>query len=111
MAEKKKLLTETMVRIEKNFAAIILSVILITSLVSLVAYRTYIEYRQLKETFEKLNAVVLNHSLAFDFTDSMKRYGYDTEKLEASLKVMDSQSIAQELRKFAEFRELTRKTS
>jgi HD-GYP domain-containing protein (c-di-GMP phosphodiesterase class II) len=103
MAEKKKLLTETMVRIEKNFAAIILSVILITSLVGLVAYRTYIEYRQLKETFTKLNAVVLNHSLAFDFTDSMKRYGYDTEKLEASLKVMDSQSIAQELRKFAEF--------
>jgi len=48
MAEKKKLLTETMVRIEKNFAAIILSVILITSLVGLVAYLTYNEYRQLK---------------------------------------------------------------
>jgi len=103
MAEKKKLLTETIVSIEKNFVAIVLSVILIGTLIGLVAYRTYIEYRQLKETFKKLNEVVLNHSLASDFTDTMKRYGYDTEKLEASLKVMDSQSIAQELRKFAEF--------
>ncbi|WP_448522431.1 HD-GYP domain-containing protein [Pseudothermotoga sp.] len=99
----RKSLVKTTTKVKRNFGVIVLSTIIIVVLTGQIAYQTRKEYSQIKETFTKLNAVVLNYSLAFDFVGTMQRYGYDTEKLESSLLMEDREAIAQELRNFAAF--------
>jgi len=102
-AKARSLFSSQMVIVERNFLFVVLATVFITALTGWIAYRTMMERQQIRETFRRLNAVVLNHSLVFEFINTMKSYSYDTKKLESSLQVGDSEGIAQELRNFADF--------
>ncbi|MGJ8455676.1 HD-GYP domain-containing protein [Pseudothermotoga sp. U03pept] len=68
-----------------------------------VTYATLREYRDIKNAFRKINAAVLDHSMAESLVEIMRRYGYEPFEFVDAIKSNDSQIIAEKIRNFARY--------